>query len=446
MDSELLKHVFIATYFDLDQRDHLNSDVRRFLNEPSEEDVISYLDYLDRMQLKNIVVDKSADLFKYIKPQFKYVCEREYDLDIVKYNYSGVFLRKGAVVYATNLFVVDPSDTISFFITKFGIEKGYTSIEEKHVVCNGTDGVFFGRAYLDWLGLKVCSGNKYREDEHYRLYIIGEHMAQQFIQNNIGALEGSELRNFYKGTPLTYTKNAANIINQKSFVTDNMDVVFDNFAEEFDQNVDYIKFVQRDYIYDASNFPTDLLEELQQHYVSLTSVYKIINRFQKSSIPMVGKELVVDRYAVTKYKKMITTPDFVLPGRENNMHIFIPRDFIQLRHTLNAAFVPELGIVILAEHVFFGANRVLDFDPRRGDLYVFVKRKTTIDKDEVYYHIGGEFYLEETQFASNQIPVFVLVRIDNDLLVRDNLRTSRKLKDLNYNWVDNTILNLFVKK
>lgn len=449
MEPDVCKHVFIASYFDLDSRDHLPERAKQFLREPRDEDIKSYLDYLSTLRLRNAVMDSSPDVFKYVKPQFKFVCDREYDLDVVKYSFNGVLLRKGAAVYATNLFVADPSEAMALFVNKFGdggyAAQGEASVGEKYIVWNGTEGMMFSRAYLDWRGLKVCNGTKYREDDDYRLYILGETMAQKFIENNVSNATGGVLKNFHKGTPLTHTDNGAHIITQKSFVTDNVDVVFDNFAEEFEHRVDYIKFVQRDYVYDALNFPDDLLEELQKHYVSQTSVYKIVNRFHKSSIPNVGQELVVDRYAVNKYRKMIVTPEFELPRRENRLHIFIPRDFLQLRHTLNAAYVPELGIVILAEHVFFGASRVLDFDPKR-DLYVFVKSKTQIARDEVYYHIGGEFYLEETRFAANHLPVFVLVRIDNDLLVRDNLRTSRKLRDLKYNWVDNTILNLFVKK
>lgn len=50
-------------------------------------------------------------------------------------------------------------------------------------------------------------------------------------------------------------------------------------------------------------------------------------------------------------------------------------------------------------------------------------------------------------FNANDAPIFILVRVEDDLIVRHNLiRTSRKLKDLKYNWVFNTILSLFVRK
>lgn len=449
MDPELMKHVFIASYFDLDTREHLPDVVKKFLLAPEEDHIKQYLDYLAALKLRNVVIDNSADVFRFVKPQFKFVCEREYDLDLVKFNYGGVFLRKGAVVYATNLFVPDPGRAIALFLnvvnsTGFVAEGGEASLGDKHIVWNGTDGILFARAYTDWQGLKVCKGTKFKDDEDYRMYIIGETLAQKFVEKNIAHNDVGVLKNYYKGTPLKYTDNLANVINQKGFITNNVDVVFENFAEEFEQRVDYIKFVQRDYIYDADDFNDDLLEELQKHYVSLTSVYKIINRFHKSSIPNVGHELVVDRYATNKYKKMIVTGKFELPRREDKLHIFIPKDFLQLRHTLNAAYVPDLGIVILAEHAFFGASRVLNFNPKT-DLYVFVKSKNKIEKNEMYYHIGGDYYLEETMFAANNVPVFVIVRIDKDLLVRDNLRTSRNLRDLKHNWVNNTILNLFVK-
>ncbi|AKN80772.1 P49 [Diatraea saccharalis granulovirus] len=448
---------FIHMYFDVDERSTIN-EITNYIN--NENNYIKILNYLNEIELKFIVGDATTDTFKYVMPQFKFVCERDYTLEILKFDFGGVFLKKGAVVFATNLFVADPAVAMEHLIkqvpqltsvTHYVNRTIKTDVGEKFYLWNGTDGIVFTRPYLDWMGLKVCNGTPYTENNKYRLYIVGDELAKVFIETKISA-EGnipySELKNYHKGTPLRYARNNPDqVINYKTFTTNNFDVVFDAFEEEFSTHqVNTIHFIQRDYIFDAKNFPLSLLNELQKCWVSNTSVYKIINKFSKRGIT--ENEIVIDRYGANKYKKMVVGANYSFPVNKSSDldHLFIPNDMFQLRHTLNAAVVPKLGLVILATHVFFGARLVLDFNPK-NDLNTFVKTKIKIKEDDIFYHVGGSYFLEETTFLTNDVPVFIVVRINDDLIVRHNLkRVSRKLSDLKHNWVLNTILNLFVRK
>nr|UYX49648.1 p49 [Darna trima granulovirus] len=449
-----LSLAFIHMYFNLQTAD-VSVRAKAYIENETHHETI--LNYLNEIGLRFMVGD-STDTFKYVMPQFRFVCNRDYQLEIIKFKHNNVFLKKGAVVYATNLFVKNASNAIDYFlqyypdlINSFGI-KSKSEIDDKFYIWNGSEGIIFSKHYLDWMGMKICDGddrNVTDEDYKYRLYLVGDDIAKKFIETKINKHESMVYKNYYKGTPLRKTNNELSVINDRKFATNNYDTVFDAFEKEFDNNINQIHFIQRDYIYDATNFNSELLEALQKNWISDTSIYKTINKFALNPIASsLHHKLIIDRYAANMYRKMIVNDNFILPLEKvlTTDYIFIPNNMYQIRHTLNAAYVPRLGLVILATHAFFGARKTLNFVPAE-DLRIFVKSKIKISDDDVFYHIGGSYFLEETYFNVNKVPIFILVHIDDDLIVRHNLiNTSRKLKDLKYNWVSNTILNLFVRK
>lgn len=456
-ESDFLPLAFIHMYFDVDDSSVI-TDVVNYVNDRKNHSTI--LNYLGEIGLRFMVGDATPDTFDCVMPQFRYVCDRDYKLEIVRFDSGGVYLRKGAVVYATNLFVTDVSAAMDFVLNElpsiadteaFVNRSPKTEVGEKYYVWNGSDGIVFARPYLDWMGMKVCNGTSYTANDKYRMYIVGDALAKLFIESKIRTNSDTMvLRNYHKGTPLYRAgTNESNVVNHKYFTTNDYDTVFDAFEEEFGASVGRIHFIQRDYIFDA-NFPPDLANELQKNWVSNTAVYKSVARFDGGDVTDVGTEMVVDRYATNRYRKMVVVGGgkYALPknGSSSVEHLFVPAHVLQIRHTLNAALVPKMGLVILATHVFFGARRVLDFEPHR-DLGIFAKSKVLIRNDDVLYHVGGSYFLEETTFVANQVPIYVIVRVDDDLIVRHNLiRNSRKLKDLKHYWVYNTILSLFVRK
>ncbi|AAL05837.1 P49 [Choristoneura occidentalis granulovirus] len=448
---ENLPLAFMHLYFELDKR---HTEIDNYISDSK--NYARILDYLNEINLKFIIGDASVDTFIYIMPQFKFVCDKDYQLEIVKFSFGNAYLRKGALVFATNFFVTNPSDAFDFIIPKIPLLREtfetQTRIGTKFYIWNGTDGIIFSRTYLDWMGMKVCNGKPYYTNNYYRMYVVGERLAKQIIEEKI-SIENTPfdavLKNYYKGTFLRFTDNEKYVLADKKINTNNYDVVFDMFEEEFKSNVAQIHFIQRDYIFDGK-FPLDLLNELQSYWTSDTSVYKVINKFgPKNQIQDLIKTIVIDRYSVNGYRKMIVDNiHFVLPANRSSdvEHVFIPRNVIQIRHTLNAAFVPNLGLVIMASNVFFGARIVLNFEPH-VDLNYFVKTKINVKDTDIFYHVGGSYFLEETFFNTNNVQIYILVRIDEDLIVRHNLiRTSHKLTDLKYYWVLNTILSLFVRK
>ncbi|UXX41820.1 p49 [Psilogramma increta granulovirus] len=452
-NDEILPLVFVHLYFEIDIR---YPKIDSYINTPSNHPTI--VNYLNEIGLNFVVGEANSHTFTHITPQFKFVCDRDYNLEIVKFDYGSVFLKKGSVVFATNLFVTNPGDALMYFAKEMlSLTNTYTTkqthVGEKYYVYNGSDGIVFGRSYLDWMGMKMCNGKPYTNNNSlYRMYILGMETAEMFVQKRFTmemvTFEG-QLKNFYKGTPLRRTFNEQYVINDKTVITNNYDVVFDMFVEEFEANkINQIHFVQRDYIFDGK-FPADLLMELQKFWVSDTAIYKIVNKFTKTDVVDLVNGIVIDRYATNAYRKMMVNTDkYVMPNSHQSCveYLFVPNDILQFKHTLNAAYVPHLGVVIMATHAFFGARKHLQFIPFT-DLNTLVKNKIDIKDDTVLYHVGGSYYLEETYFTTNDVSIYILVRIDDDLIVRHNLiRTSRKLADLQHNWVLNTILNLFVRK
>ncbi|AAK70682.1 ORF15 P49 [Cydia pomonella granulovirus] len=449
VDDTMLPRAFIHMYFEVDTVD---VDVDNFIR--NEQNYESILNYLSGIQLKYMVGDATADTFKYVMPQFRYVCDRDYHLQIVKFDAGKVYLKKGSVVYATNLFVQNPSAAMDYLLRVPAVGEYFLNRTEsaavggKFYMWNGEEGVVVARPYLDWMGMKICNGAPHTENKWYRVYLLGETVAKLFIE---GKFDGTQipdavLKNYHKGTPLVRAvNNERHVISEKVFTTNNYDVVFDAFEQEFKTKIRNIHFVQRDYIYDAT-FPEDLAELLQKQYISPTSIYKKVNRFVVNNLYDLTNKLVIDRYTVNKFRKMLVNDNYALPTQALENYIFAPNHIFQVRHTLNAAFVPKLGLVILAQHMFFGARRVLNFEPNE-DLATFIKTKVEVHDDDVFYHVGGSYFLEETSFVSNGAPIYIVVRVDDNLIVRHNLiRSSRKLRDLKNNWVYNTILSLFVRK
>ncbi|AAG27312.1 PxORF14 peptide [Plutella xylostella granulovirus] len=440
---DMLKYIFINSYFRItDDEPVLPRPVTQFLRgDYTDDDIRLYINYLADMNIKNILLDYSVDTFKYIMPQFRFVCDRDYNVDIVKHDYGKIFIRKNTPVFATNYFFDLPENfDIGIFSEYFVNKTEQVAVSNKHMISNGDSGVVFGPPYYDWSGLKVCKSNNLkalvRDEDFYRLYLIGEEMANYVMTKKIVPTAG-KLRNYYKGTPLSVTRNREYIINSQSINTNSTNVLFSEFRKEFKNNVNSVTFIQRDYVYDATNFEPDLLEILQTDYVSNSSVVKSIRAFENYNVPNASHRLVIDRYGVHKYKKMLVGTKYVMPKTEPLVRfMLIPEDFLQIRHTLNAAYVPPLGLVIMAEFAFFGADKVVDFDPKR-DLGVFVKLKD-LKPGDVLYHIGGEYYLEETKFAINMIPMYIIVRSTS------NVKGVKKLSQLKNGWVKNTLLNLFV--
>ncbi|AJK91673.1 49k [Spodoptera frugiperda granulovirus] len=448
LDEDSLKFVFIATYFDAsdDVLDNLPDNVKQHLASPTDEDRVRYLNYLSGMRLHGMVGEASPTVFKYVKPQFKFECLRDQDLDIIRHN-NDVYLRKNTAVYATNLFVRDPVRQkwlMKVVRDALGERLRGVVVTDNYMVHDGCVGYMFAGAYLDWCGARVCSSGALGVDRTMlRLYLIGDEVLKVFADNDIPCPADGVLKNYYKGTPLITNHNYT--ITTKKMVTHNMNRVFESIHQELHSKSAFVRFIQRDYIFDAANFPVDLLEELAEHYVSTTALYKIVHRFHSGEPASVAHEVVVDRYGVDLYCKSLVFANEtnVYPSMPSAHYLFIPDDYYQIRHTLNAAYAPKLGLVLLASHVFFGATKVLNFDPAK-DLGTFVKTKHRLTNDPgSYFKIGGDYYLEETQINETGVPVFLVVRLDKNLLVRDNL-SSHTLENLNNNWVKNTILNLFV--
>lgn len=448
LDEDSLKFVFIATYFDPspDVLNNLPENVKQHLNAPTDEDLLRYLQYLSGMGLHGFIGDtNSVDLFKYVKPQFHFECVRDQDLDIVRHT-NDFYLRKHTSVYATNLFVRDPVKQkwlLKIMVDVMNVHEHAAALGNNYMVYDGCVGYVFAKPYLDWSGTRVCASDVERTNTTmYRLYLVGQELLKIFTDKNIQPPSDGQLINYHKGTPLVTNHNY--VITTKDLHTSNMNKVFEFIQHELNNRNEVVKFIQRDYIFDAEHFPMDLLDELQQHYVSTTSLYKIINRFHRAEPGEKAHEIVVDRYAVDRYRKCLVfaSENNVYPALAHAQYIFVPDNYYQIRHTLNAAYAPRFGIVILASHVFFGATKVINFDPAK-DLTAFVKTKYEVGASHKYYKIGGNYYLEESQMDENGAPVYFVVRLDKNLLVRDNL-SSHTLEDLNNNWVKNTIANLFV--
>ncbi|AXS67684.1 p49/49k [Cryptophlebia peltastica nucleopolyhedrovirus] len=447
LEERQYKFLFLASYFNLNDYDHLQTDSKPFIGEYlknnfanlNEESLLSYIDYLHSINLKFLIADRTTDVFKYIKPQFKFKCIKN-NIDILEFD-NKTYIQPNTAIYATNFFVKDPKDFRLLMYQQFSqvfSDRHFVSNGENYCLMNGNVGYIFEDSYLDWCGARMCSVPRIEETFHpFRLYLIGDEMAHHFIVNNI-AFDKSNMwifKNFHKGLPLFKTNYR--LINSKKFQTKKPNELFNEMRQELDRT-EYIKFIQRDYIYDA-NFPEDLLEELNE-YMSKTAIYKFITKFIEPHERMSNfySEIIVDRYAINKYRKLNIKiePSTLFPSLRINdpSYIFVRPDIIQIKGTLNAFYVPkEKLFAILASNSLFGSTELLHFDirlipykqsspPKRLELETFIVNKQQ------------KLYLTKFIFG-NRIPAYLLIRGDYE----SSFKTLDHLKNP---WVENTLLKL----
>ncbi|AGC36226.1 hypothetical protein TF1A_0011 [Chrysodeixis chalcites SNPV TF1-A] len=463
LEKKHMKHLFLASYFNLNNYDYLPVETTAFIGDYlrnnferlDDSTLLQYINYLNSIALKNLVVDNSADSFKYVKPQFKFICGRN-NIDIIEFD-SKVFIKPKTPIYATNLFVNDPKQFRLILYQEFSKvfnDRLFVNNGDTYCIIDGGEGYIFEDAYIDWCGIRMCSVPKVENDQYpYRLYLIGEPMAQHFIRNNITMLAGSDyiLKNFHKGLPLF--RNNYRVINSKKFVTRKPNQLFAEMRAELDTHTNYIKFIQRDYIYDA-NFPEDLLDLLND-YMTNTSHYKFITKFIEPGIKMGNSysEIVVDRYAVNKYRKLNikSEPNTLFPALRYNdpSYIFVRPDIKQIKGTLNAFFVPkERLLVILANSSLFGSTELIHFNKHRNlnelvhfDRSLLPYRQFSppqvLTLDTYIIDASHKLYLTKHIFG-NTVPAYLIIRGDYES------SQFQDLKNLKNSWVLNTLLKLFI--
>ncbi|ABY65738.1 early 49 kDa protein [Orgyia leucostigma nucleopolyhedrovirus] len=458
ISSKHFKDLFVASYFHMtDDYFLMNmshsyaSFVRNYLLNNFDvldaNTLLKYLNYLSEIKLRNVVIDRSIAMFKFVKPQFKFVCQHN-NLNILKFD-DKVYVRPGIPIYATNLFVNEPGAFRLIMYREFSkvySDRNFVSNSDTHCLLDGSDGYVFESAYLDWCGVRMCHEVKtnYAAPSHpYRLYLVGEAMAKHFIENHIRFSDlGKDsyiLRNFYKGSPL-YKMNLK-IGNSKKFVTRKPNQLFEELRTELDTHSTHIKFIQRDYIYDA-DFPEDVLDVLD-NYMTETSVYKFITKFNEPGERNergAHNEIVVDRYAVNRYCKLyvrIGVNDKFPSLRYNDpSYIMVRPDTIQIKGTLNAFYVPNgRSFAILANNSLIGSTVMLEFSlslipyahnspPRRLQADTFVVDKTQ------------KLYLTKIVFGDT-VPAYLLIRGDYE-------SSFRSLNELKNTWVLNTLIKLLI--
>lgn len=455
LTTKQLKYLFLASYFELENYDCFVSDVAPFVgeylrnrfDELDDQVLLKFVDYLVAINLKNLIADRSVDVFRYCKPQFKYVCNRD-RLDILDFS-DKVYIQPGTPIYATNFFVKDPNSFRVLLYSEFSKifdKRLFVSSGETHCLINGDAGYVFDSAYLDWCGVRMCSAPKVRQSEYpHRLYLVGEAMARHFIENNISMptnMKDYKLKNFYKGLPLF--KSNYRVINSKTFITSKPDKVFEEIGSEL--NATHVKFIQRDYIYDAA-FPDDLLDLLNE-YMTETALFKFI---QKNQTPVGDvetaqnqgnfySEIVVDRYAVDRYRKLNVRihESTRYPSLRYNepAYVFVRENFIQVKGTLNAFFIPNLRTYgILANNSLFGSNELIHFDL---GLINYAQSAAPISVAAETYVVdrAAKLYLMKTTY-DNVVPAYLLIRGDYE-------SSFRSLHELKNTWVQNTILRLLI--
>ncbi|BAC67275.1 hypothetical protein AhnVgp024 [Adoxophyes honmai nucleopolyhedrovirus] len=448
LDERQFKYLFLASYFELHDFDYIKSDAQLFINDYlnnnfdalCEETLIAYLNYLHGMNLKFLTADRNIENFKYIKPQFRFESCRN-NVDILEFD-NKVYIQPNTAIYATNFFVKYPKDfRLNLYkeFSKVFNERNFVTNGETYCIMNGDNGYIFEEPYMDWSGVRMCTVSKIGNAEFpYRLYLIGEEMAKHFSEFNImfeAPLRSAILKNFHKGLPLFRTNYR--LINSKKFETDQPNKIFNEMAVELERTA-YLKFIQRDYIYDA-NFPDDLLELLNE-YMTKTAIYKFVTKFIEPNERSTNyySEIVIDRYAINKYRKLSIKiePNTLFPSLRINdpSYIFVRPDIIQIKGTLNAFYVPkEKLFAILANNSLIGSTELLHFDinlipyrqsapPRRLELETFV-----VDKRQ-------KLYLTKFIFG-NIVPAYLLIRGDYE-------SSFKSLDYLKNPWVENTLLKL----
>ncbi|QAT90421.1 P49 [Spodoptera exempta nucleopolyhedrovirus] len=450
LEQKQLKYLFLTTYFQLNNFDYIASEARPFIAEYirnnfdaiDDSTLLKYVDYLSSMNLKHLVADRDPNVFKFIKPQFKFICMRD-NVDIVEFD-KRVYIQPDTPIYATNFFVNDPQPFLLLLYSEFMKvfnDRFFVSTDTQSTLIEGKEGFLFDSAYIDWSGVQMCASPKVDVPDYpYRLYLVGEPMAQHFLRQNINMPSNTDyfIRNFYKGLPLV--RNNFRIINSKHFVTKKPNEVFNEINLELDNSANYIKFIQRDYIYDAK-FPDDLLDLLND-YITKTSNYKFIMKFGEHNVKLASSynEIIIDRYAVNKYRKLNikTEANSVLPTLRANetSYIFVRPDIIQIKGTLNAFYVPANQLfIILASNSLFGSTELLYFDYRLIPYRQF-STPHVLTKDTYIIDAKHKIYLTKHIFGTS-VPAYLIIRGDYE---SSQFKTLDHLKNP---WVKNTLLKLF---
>jgi Baculovirus Y142 protein len=450
LDQKHLKYLFLASYFQVNNIDHIAAEARPFIGEYlrnnfaaiEDDSLLKYINYLNSMSLKHMVADRDVNMFKYIKPQFKFTCMRD-NVDIIEFN-KRVYIQPNTPIYATNFFVNDPQPFLLNFYSEFMKvfnERFFVSNDVLYTLIEGKEGFLFDNAYVDWSGVQMCTAPKVDTAEYpFRLYLVGEPMAQHFLRHNITMPTNLDfvIRNFYKGLPLV--RNNFRIINSKHFTTQKPNVLFEEINLELDNSANYIKFIQRDYIYDAK-FPDELLELLND-YMTRTSNYKFIMKFTEPNQKLASSynEIIIDRYAVNKYRKLNIKNEVnnVLPTLRANdtSYVFVRPELIQIKGTLNAFYLPASQLVIiLASNSLFGSTELLYFDYRLIPYRQFAN-PVVLNKDTYIVDGKHKIYLTKHIFGTS-LPAYLIIRGDYE---SSQFRTLDHLKNP---WVKNTLLKLF---
>jgi Baculovirus Y142 protein len=456
------KYLFLTSYFHFKEDQHVPNEamafIRNYLNcnfdQVDDRVLRNYLGYITNMRLKNVIADTSVDIYKFIKPQFRFVSDRA-SVDILEFD-SRVYIKPGVSVFATNFFTSKPAKILPFLyaeFTKVYKDKLFVNNTGMGCILVGSAGFLFEDAFVDWSGVRMCAAPRVQNNMHpFRLYLIGEDMANHFATNNIlpPILKNVKpnrnnplfmLKNFYKGLPLfkiNYT-----IVNSTKIQTRKPNRVFDEINKELNNNCPFVKFIQRDYIYDAE-FPSDLTELLNE-YMTETSVMKYITKFiieDPANICDLTREIIIDRYTVDCYKKLFIKRELTnrFPAMFDNesSFIFVTNEMIQIKGTLNAFYAPKHRLLgILATNRLFGSTETIDFHP---NLLVYKQSSPP-------QRLNGEVYLVDKNqkvflvfhLFSNTVPAYLLVRGDYE-----SSSELKSLRDLSP-WVQNTILKLLIR-
>ncbi|AFY62822.1 P49 [Philosamia cynthia ricini nucleopolyhedrovirus virus] len=454
------KYLFLCSYFDLKDFSHVPAEAKAFISNYldcnfrvlDDHTLQSYTVYLTSIQLRHLV-NGPPDAYKFIKPQFRFVCDRS-AIDILEFD-SRTYIKPGTPVFATNFFTSNPRKMTSFMyseFTKVYKNRLFANTNNRGCVLAGAAGFLFEDAYVDWGGVRMCAAPRLNNNHHpFRLYLLGEEMAAHFATNNVLPPHPANaarinnamfmLKNYYKGLPLYRLQYQ--VVNSMKFSTHKPNEVFAEIDKELNSHSPFVKLIQRDYIYDAQ-FPADLLEVLNE-YMTRSSVIKFITKFameEHASSNDMLREIVFDRYAVNEYRKLYIKMELtnVFPAMYDNesAYLFVNNDLMQLTGTLNAFYAPKLRILsILSVNRLFGATETLDFHPNllvyrqnsppvrlTGDVYA-------VDKSEKIFLVKHTF--------SNTVPAYLLVRSDYE-----SASELKSLRDLNP-WVQNTLLQLLYR-
>lgn len=439
LDPFMYKYLFIATYFDIpedelvDVPNEATAFIRLYLetpNELSEDFCTSYTSFLKRINLSHLHTPVTGTHnYKFVKPQFKYTYKRQ-PWNILSYDQTFV-LENGVPVYATNFFV--DSENVSTILIRLArvlkklFPDSYHVTTERSTVMGGKDGYIFAPSYIDWLGIEYC----YNADVSFsalRLYLIGDTLANHFTQKNY-TLTGCCFRNFYKG--LALKRHTNNIVLSRVVNTSSFEAISDLVRDELDGGFSYVKYIQRDYIYDAT-FPDDISEELLK-YITVTSIYKEILPFRNKNVAPPHVECVIDRYACNKVR-VATVQKKKIPLSRTHLCYYIDENFYQIKGLPNAFLYLEndnkVTFMILANSCLFGSKKVYEMN----DFYI-TYRTGGWGVDNKIYKVKNDIYLLETKLQPplrSDVPVYVLIR--------GPFEHYLDLSQLQNPWVENTLL------